>query len=95
MSEVNKRDICKRCGGKRDPALGNRMCRPCYNAYMAEIRAGAFEDAPSGPPAPAPIEEQGCWEARLSAFERVYDRHGLKANEVWKLVKGVRREVSA
>ena len=88
MSE--KRNTCKMCGGERDPRLGNRMCRPCYNAYVAALRADPIEGVMA-----VPTEEQGDWEGRLRVFETVFEKHGLVAGEVWDQVKGARREVSA
>ena len=85
---AEKRTICKRCGGRRDPALGNRMCRPCYNAYVAEQRR-LLECAPAEPLTVVDAKE-GDWVKRLRVFEAVYARHGLQAGSVWAQVRAVR-----
>jgi hypothetical protein len=71
---------CKLCGGPRDPALKNRMCRRCYNAYVVSLRKNPFQGAL------APTVQAGDLDGRRRAFERVYARHGLTEGTVWERV---------
>jgi hypothetical protein len=82
-----KSETCKCCGGARDPALANRLCRPCYNAYVLSLRADPYSVVP--------VAERGDWESRLRVFRAVFARHGLREGAVWQQVKGARRELHA